>query len=177
VPAVLGTLYFLFRLIMMIAGIGGGGDFGDAGHVDGGHGDSSQALKVLSIHSFAAFLMGFGWGGLAAHHGYEVPWGQSLLWGLGAGAVMVWIEAMALKAIHDLQSSGNLPLEQAMGAEGSVYVRVPPAGQGRGQVRLVIQGREKIATAVSEGGELERSTRVRVIKVNDDNTVSVVASV
>jgi hypothetical protein len=176
VPAALGTLYFIIRLVLMLAGVAGGGDVDLDASADAPHGDSSHAMKVLSIHSLSAFLMGFGWGGLAAHHGFDVPWAGALLWGLGAGAAMVWVEAMLLKLVHDLQSSGTLPIDAALGAEGTVYVRVPGKGEGSGQVRVVIAGRDRVYTAVSEGEVLERNARVRVVRVNDDNTVSVAAS-
>jgi hypothetical protein len=177
VPAILGTFYFLVRLVLMLAGMGGGGDLhaGDGGDVaaGGAHGDSTDALKVLSIHSFAAFLMGFGWGGLAAHHGFDVRWSIALLWGLAAGAAMVWIQGLALKALYDLQSSGTVSIESAVGAEGTVYVRIPAQGAGRGQVRVIVDGRERTYNAITEGDPIERPARVRVVHVNEDNTVTV----
>jgi hypothetical protein len=69
VTAVLGTRFFLGRVVPMLSGglgdaLHGGIDV-DAGHAAGAvtdHTDSSSAFKVLSLQAIAAFLMGFGWG-------------------------------------------------------------------------------------------------------------------
>ena len=74
IPAVIGSALFLVRVVLML--VGGAGldlDF-DTDH-DGvvEHADSSEAFKVLSIQTLAAFAMGFGWGGLAAYRGSGWP--------------------------------------------------------------------------------------------------------
>ncbi|UCD76566.1 MAG: hypothetical protein JSV91_06500, partial [Phycisphaerales bacterium] len=62
-----------------------------------------------------------------------------------------------------------------VGHEGSVYVTVPAAGKGRGRVRVVIGDRQRMYSAISEGGELARNSQVRVVRVNEDNTLTVAA--
>ena len=54
---------------------------------------------------------------------------------------------------------------------GTVYVRVPARGEGRGQVRVVVNGRQRIFNAISEGGAVESKTHVRVTRVNSFNIV------
>ena len=44
--------------------------FGDA---DAGFDDSGDAFQILSIQTMAAFMMGFGWGGLGAFRGSGLP--------------------------------------------------------------------------------------------------------
>lgn len=194
-PAILGSLFFLFRLALMLIG----GDLSDADahgdvHVGGGHGDasggdagdgidhgdhpdSSEAFKLLSIQSIAAFMMGFGWGGFAAFRSNS-DWGLgvALVAGLVCGGAMVWLLGVLLKGVYDLQSSGNISISSTIGHQGSVYVTVPAAGKGRGRVRLVIDDRQRIYSAVTDGEELARNTEVRVVRVNEDNTLTVAAS-
>src|SRR4051794_36534401 len=78
VPALIGSVFFAFRIVMLLVGAGAhdigidlhGDVHADAGgdlHADGSHGDSSHAFQVLSLQSIAAFFMGFGWAGLAAY--------------------------------------------------------------------------------------------------------------
>jgi hypothetical protein len=85
---------------------------------------------------------------------------------------MIYLTAGIMRAVMSLQSSGNIALDAAQGAGGVVYVRVPQAGGGRGQVTLVIDGRQRIVNAVSAADELPTGTRVRVVAVNPDNTVT-----
>ena len=53
-----------------------------------------------------------------------------------------------------------------------MYVTVPSDGK-RGQVRLVIDGRLRTFNAVSEEDVIKTKRRVRVVRVNRDNTLTV----
>ena len=179
VPAMLGTGVFLLKLgLMAFAGIGADMDAGDVdvdadlgGDVE--HGDSTAAFKLLSIQSIAAFCMGFGWGGLSALIGFDWSVPVSLAVGAGIGAGFVWLEIMLMKLVYDLQSSGNVNIDDAIDTEGSVYVSVPQQGTGRGQVRVIIGDRARIYNAVTEGDTIATGSRVRVVRINDDRTLTV----
>lgn len=171
VPALVGTAFFSLRMLMMF--VGGDGEI-DAGDVevasDAGDGDSSDTFKVLSIQSIASFLMGFGWGGLGALRGAGWPLPLSIAFGMVAGAGMVWLLARLLRFVYGLQSSGTLPLFHALESEGTVYATVPGEEGGAGEVRLVIGERERYYRATTEGPELARGTRVRVVAVNEQQS-------
>jgi len=174
VPAAIGSAVFLLKLLLMLfGGDGAEGDFELDGDVDGF--DSDDAFSVLSVQGIAAFAAGFGWGGLGAHLG--MGWGVTSAMGCGlvAGIASAWLLGIGIKAVYDLQSSGTVDAQDALGATGEVYAEVPAHGEGSGQVRLVIRNRQRIYDAVSEEGVLQRSTRIRVAAVMDGRTVSVVA--
>ncbi|MGH7243264.1 MAG: hypothetical protein ACREJD_07595 [Phycisphaerales bacterium] len=173
-PAALGTAFFLFRLAFLMLGHAHGMDLHVDAH-DGSHPDPGEAFKVLSLQSVSTFSMGFGWGGLGAYRGAAWSWQTSVLVGVIAGIAMVWLLALMLKAIFDLQQSGNISLDSALGGEGDVYVNIPPAGQGSGQIRLILQDRMRIINAKSEGDAIASARRIRVVRVHQDNTVGVVA--
>ena len=192
-PAIIGSLFFLLRLTLMLVG----GHLGDAdahadvdvhadvGDVGGGHAgdaidqadhpDSGDAFKLLSVQAIAAFLMGFGWGGLGAYRGTDWGWPVAVIVAIVCGVGMVWILSLLLKAVYDLQSSGNISINSAVGHDGSVYVTVPASGKGRGRVRVVIGNRQRVYNAITEGEELTRNSQVRVVRVNEDNTLTVAA--
>lgn len=173
VPGLVGTVVFVIRIALLL--VGHHGDAGDLhlDAVDAHHGDPGEAFKALSIQSIAAFLMGFGWAGLGAYHGTGLHWTASIVLGLVGGLGMVWLLGLILKAMYDLQSSGNIDFNNAVGHEGDVYVTVPPKGEGRGQVRIAIQQRLRIVNAVSDGGILPTSTRVKITGITSDNTLTV----
>lgn len=174
VPAVIGTVFFLLRLGLMLTV----GDFAhhdiDAGGADLHHGDPGEAFKVLSVQSIAAFAMGFGWGGLGGLRGADWSWTASTLFAFGCGTGMVWLLGLLLRAMISLQSSGNVSAEDAIGLDADVYVTVPGHRGGRGQVQVVVRERQRTYNAVTEGEPLVTHQRVRITRVNEDNTVTVV---
>lgn len=194
-PAAVGTFFFVLRLVMMLfAGdvhdggidvhgdVGVGDVHGDVGDVhaggDGGadHPDSSNSFKVLSLQAIAAFLMGFGWGGIGCYRGSGLEVFPSIVIATLIGAGMVWLLSMLFKFVYSLESSGNISISSALGQSGIVYVTVPAERSGRGQVKVTISGRQRIFNAVSEGVELASHTPVKVVQINPDNTLTVSAS-
>ncbi len=179
VPAVLGTTVFLIRLgLMAIGGFADGVDGVDVdadvdlgAEVEGG--DSTHAFELLSVQSIAAFLMGFGWGGVGGLVGFDWSFPMSMLTGVAFGAGLVWLLGLLMKAMYDLQSSGNIRIQDAVGAQGRVYTNVPAKGDGRGQVRVVVNQRARIYNAVSDGDAIVTNSDVRIVRVNEDHTLTV----
>ncbi len=177
IPAVLGTTVFLIRLgLMSIGGFADGVDGVDVDidcDADIEAGDSTQSFELLSVQSVAAFLMGFGWGGVGGLIGFDWSFPMSMLAGAVFGAGMVWLLGMLMKAMYDLSSSGNVNIQDAVGAEGTVYTNVPAKGGGRGQVRVVVNLRARFYNAVSDGDAIVTNSSIRVVRVNDDHTLTV----
>ncbi len=178
-PAIIGTAFFIIRLVLMTTGFGHGHDV-DAhdvvlsDHSTDHHSDPSQAFKALSLQSIATFMMGFGWVGLGAYRGWGMNVVESLFLGILGGVAMVWLLAVLLRNMYKLHASGNISINSALNHVGDVYVTVPAAGHGRGQVRVTINNRQRIYNATSTAPtDLPPSTRVRVVEINQDNTLSV----
>lgn len=177
VPAVVGTAFFALKIVLMLVGGAADADFdldadvdvGDLDHVDA----SGDSFKLLSVQAIGAFAMGFGWGGLSGLRGFGWGFPESFLAGFVTGVVMVWFLLWLLKAVAQLQSTGNIPIGSTLGASGDVYLTIPPRSSGKGQVRIVVDERQRFYHAVTEGDEIPRKARVRVMKVNDDNTLTV----
>lgn len=176
VPAVVGTGFFLLRMLMLafggIADADVGGMEADAG-VEIHHGDSGLAAQFLSIQGVTAFFMGFGWTGYAAMYGLGWRLGGALAAAVIGGLAFVLLIGSLFRGARKLEASGTLNLADAEGAEGEVYVGIPERGGGSGQVRLVLRQRQRIVNAVSAGSALPTRTRVRVSGVNSDRTVTV----
>ena len=179
IPALLGTLVFLIKIGIMSIGIGDidadvdiDVDMDVDADVDGG--DSTAAFSFISIQSIAAFIMGFGWGGLVGlkTFGWGLP--MSVLSGLAFGTSLMWVLGLMLKAIYNLQNSGTVNPKDAIGMEAMVYANVPANGDGRGKVRVVIRDRARIYNAITEGEILPSNSRVRVTRVDSDNTLTVI---
>lgn len=183
IPAIIGTAFFSLRMLLLLAGGGhhlgldmhGDIHIGHAGdaHADADHSDSTHSFEVLSIQSIAAFIMGFGWGGFAALKGTH--WSPLMVNVAAAacGVAMVWLLAMMLRGMAEIQSSGTITSASAVGQQGDVYVTVPGDGRRGGQVRITIDGRQRIYNAVSQGEDLATGTRVRVLHAEEDSTLTI----
>ncbi len=186
VPAIVGTFIFILRLaFMFIGGVGdaagdvdfdldvdAGADIGDADIGD--HPDPGQAFRLLSVQSIAAFMMGFGLAGFAAYRGSNWGLPTSIIVATAFGIVFMWIIGTLMKMAYRLESSGNVSIRQSIGLEANVYVTVPPAGQGAGQVNVIMDNRQRLYRAVTEeSDEITRNTAVRVVRANDAQTVTV----
>lgn len=175
VPALIGTAVFGLRLVLML--LGGDADGGADADVDLSPdldgGDSTSAFSLLSIQSVSAFLAGFGWGGIGAHLGTGWGPGPSVAVGVVCGLAMVWLLGLLLKGVYDLQASGNISPETYIGVTGEVYATIPGHRSGMGQVKLVVQDRQRICNALSADESLPTHTRVRVLSVNPDHSLNV----
>jgi hypothetical protein len=169
IPALAATALFIIRLIVLLSFGDGDSDSG----LDVAHTDSASAAEVFSVQAVLAFFMGFGWGGLGARLALDWSPLASVVVGVACGGALLAMFVSSMRGLRRLNASGNIELAQLAGASGEVTVRIPASGTGRGEVRLVLGDRERRCAAVSAGEELPSSTRVRVVAVNGDNTVSV----
>ncbi len=181
VPALIGTLFFAIRIVMTLIGLdfddgggdAGGMDVGDAGLEEGiDHAESTSVFKFLSIQTITAFAMGFGWGGLLGIRTLNLGIPESVGIGVLLGIAFAWFVVWCFKLIYSLESSGNISIRDAMHSEGTVSSTIEPGRTGR--VRLTIGDRQRAFAAITEGESLSTGTRVRVTKINNNQTVTVV---
>jgi membrane protein implicated in regulation of membrane protease activity len=176
IPAIVGSVFFVLRLGLMLAGGVADTDLipdidADA-DIDPDLHDSTEAFKLLSLQAIAAFLMGFGWGSFAAiRSGMTDSYTAATFIGVLIGAAMVWLLAWMMKLIYDLQTSGNISISSAVGLEGVVYAQVPAGGKGTGQVKLVINERQRIFNARTEGDAISSSSHVRITGVTGNTLI------
>ncbi len=153
----------------------GGGDVGaDAGDFDAGgemdidgdhhtplhhaadadvdHPGSTWLFQVLSFRTVVAALTFFGLGGAWSSSSGHTP-ALSLLIALAAGFAAMFSMYHLMKAIYNLQSSGNVDIRNAIGQPAKIYIPVPSAGEGKGKVQVSLQGRTMEYEAVTDEGE------------------------
>ncbi|MBL9141297.1 MAG: hypothetical protein JNK53_05465 [Phycisphaerae bacterium] len=181
VPAIVGTLVFLVQMSGLLGddggsdgggadGGGGDGALGDSGD-SGGHGNALAG--VLSVQGGSAFAMGFGLGGLASLHGSTMGLGLSIAVGVGCGIVFVAVLGMLFRQARQLNSSGNIGIQALVGREADVTSTIPAQGSGRGEIVAVLGDRERRCAATSAGDAIASRSRVVVVRVNGDNSVTV----
>lgn len=182
IPAIAGTFGYAVRFLMAAFGGMDDGD-GDGAIADGvgggdggsavGHALSSWGMAMLSFQGFLTFTMGFGWAGLGAYRGSGWPAWLSAVVGVVGGIVLSALMIALMRSTRKLSASGNLTLDRFVGTEAESYTSVPAAGGGRGQISAIVGDRQRYLYAVTDGEEIPARSRIRIIRANGDNTVTV----
>jgi len=161
---ILATFVVFVQMVLMVFGSEIGGDM----ELDAG-GEHSAGLEFLSIHTIAAFFMGFGWiggGVLAGTSSLLLAVPAGLVTGVIFGAVIFYI----LGSLRRFDERFNVDPRNAIGQTAKVYIPIPANRTGEGQIELKFQGRYQVVAAVTSSGDpLPAQTPVLVVDLADDN--------
>lgn len=201
--AIPATVIMVLQTVLLLLGIGGGGggdadidtdfdtdfdadldaDFDADLDMDGDFvpdsgpdtaGDAgNDGLTLFSVRGIVAFFSIGGWVGLVADSA-GLPLIEAVVLSVVAGCGALVGVALLMKNAMKLQDSGNVNLRNAVGKTASVYLRIPPKGEGRGKVNVLVQSRLMEVEAVN-AGELPIPTgqSVAICAVVDEDTVVV----
>jgi len=79
-----------------------------------------------------------------------------------------------MRTLYSMRYSGTLDYRNAVGNVGSVYLRIPAAMGGPGQIEVLVQGRLRVVQAFTRAErQLANNERVRVTELMDDTTLLV----
>lgn len=167
--AIVTTFLLLLQLALAMFGVDHDADF-DA---DVGMDVHDSGLGILSVRSVTAFFAGFGWGGVVAiREGASVPLATTVAV-LSGGLLMAMVVAL-MRGLYAMRASGNLDYKNAIGAVGNVYLPIPAAMEGPGQVEVLVQGRLAVVQAFTRAERrLPNRERVRVVDTLDSQTLLV----
>ena len=167
VMALVGTTFFVLRLVFALFFGGDGGDIdGDLSDVGG----ADSAFSMFSLLSILAFFMGAGWMGLTC----RIDWGLSsmvsALAAAGFGIVLMAMASGLMALARSLNQVVEYDVNTAVGKTASVYMTIPERGQGSGQIKVTVSGRLKMMEAISNGPRIPEFQSVKVLSVGDDGT-------
>ena len=165
--AITTSALMLFQMVLMLFGMDGDSDF-DVDDIDG-HGGGG----ILSVRTITAFFVGFGWTGVTL---LESGWSlvpTILVATVVGGAFMGGVFAV-MRTLYGMRYTGTLDYRNAVGSVGNVYLPIPPAMGGPGQIEVLVQGRLRVVQAFTRAErKLGNNERVRVIDLMDDTTLLV----
>ena len=157
--AIPSTLVLLIQTVLLFLGIGddGGDDLPDGAIDADGDGlpddvAGFEGLRVFTLRGIIAFLVVFGWVGVAMDAA-SVKLLITLPVAFLCGAVMMLALAFLIRSVMRLRSDGNADNRNAIGTSGKVYLTVPPSRTGEGKVQLMLQGSFVERNAVTDESE------------------------
>lgn len=167
--AVPSTLILLIQTILTFIGIGGDSDIDGDGIADvaddvaedlpdsselepESFGDGMVSLKLFTFRGIIAFLVTFGWVGIAMDASGAPVW-LTIPIAIVCGFAMMLSLALVLKMVMNLRSDGNTDNKNAVGTAGKVQLTIPPARTGEGKVHVMLQGAYVERSAVTDETE------------------------
>jgi membrane protein implicated in regulation of membrane protease activity len=164
----------VFQLLLFIGSMFAGHDFdhsADVGSENAPMAGAEGAVKVLSVRAMVAFAVGFGWAGvLFVDEGFSLT--VTIAIAMFVGLLFMGMIYGVMRFMVSLKADGTLDYANAVGLEGKVYVTIPAARAGEGQIELLLQGRLITVTAVtSHFHPLSPHTSVRVDSVEGNTLV------
>ncbi|MDD4797614.1 MAG: hypothetical protein PHO66_07585 [Eubacteriales bacterium] len=144
-------------------------DFSSAGH-DHLAEVPDHGLALFTVRGIVGFFAVGGWVGIVCTK-LNASALVSVLVAVAAGWVTLYALAALMRAARNLQSSGNLRLDYAVGKQATVYLTVPAGGSAEGKVNLVLQERYCEIKAVTLGRALPTGSVVTVVGVRGDALV------
>ncbi|MBE7492785.1 MAG: hypothetical protein HS108_13665 [Planctomycetes bacterium] len=174
------TALFVIRLILMLVGFDGAADAADAGSavdtLDAGHMAADAAdFKVFSLMTLLVTVMMGSWIALGFLE-LQLPAWVAIGGGYGIGFGGGVATSYALFSMRKLESDGTVRTEDAVGLKGTVYVKIPEAGKGKGQIQVTVKGRLRTFDAVSDGPEIASFKTVAVMSKVENNLLRVCPS-
>lgn len=129
---------------------------------------SYSSLQLFTVQGIVAFLAVSGWVSIAALSS-GLPSAGAIPLGLVAGFFAMYGIAKLVQISKKLTENGTIDFRNAIGENATVYIPIPPAGEGEGKVTLTLQGRFMECNAVSNEKELLKTgTVVRVTDLNGE---------
>lgn len=136
-------------------------------------GDHPDGLGVLSIRSVTGFFFGFGWTGvICVENGLGLF--PAILIALLVGALFLFGIYLLMRVLFSMRASGTVHYANAVGQTGTVYVTIPAANSGSGQVQVIVQGRLRTVGAMTtHDADLKPGQKITVTAAIDPGTLAV----
>lgn len=168
--AIITSIIFLVQSVMTFVGMDSGADFdvdfdGDLDGVD-------SPFQLFSFRNLINFLLGFSWSVIA----FRTSIGNEIVLlivavfiGLALVAAMMYMMLMLSK----LQQNGTMKVENAIGQNATVYLKIPASKLGIGKIHVKIQDTIRELDAITEGEEIETGAMVKVVGTYESNILIV----
>ena len=130
--------------------------------------ETDTSFDFLSIQSILAFLMGFGWLGLACLQEWGLRLRFAVLISVVFGLVMMYFSAWLMFCIKKLNHRVKKDYSNCVGLSGRAYTKFAPHSQG--QIEITFNGQLSIEEAINNtDNEIKSFSNIRVVKYENGN--------
>ncbi len=172
------SVLFVIQFVLSLLGLDHDHDIDlDHGDADFGHADHTldgfdSDFTIFSLRSIIAFFTFFGWAGVLVLSSGG-PLFLAIIASFGSGLTAMFLVAYIMYMFIQLQSSGNMDIDNAIDQVGDVYLVIPPNKSAQGKVHIKIQGRLREMAALTDGKQIPTGSRIRVIDIIDNELLLV----
>lgn len=177
--AIPATVMLLIQMVLTILGLSNDADTDVETEID----DADEALhdrdiadgglRLFTLRGFIAFFSVMGWvGTICCGSNLALP--LSIAISAASGFLAMVVIAAIMKWLIGLQYDGTENINEALGASGTVYIRIPPSRSGKGKINVIIQGKLAEKSAVTdEETMLSYGEEVTVVGISGEETLIV----
>lgn len=161
--AIVSSVFMLVQLVLSLIGMGDFEFDADAAAADGL--DASGGVDLFTVKNITNFFVGFGWAGISLRDVIETDW-ILLAVSVGFGILFVVIFILLFRQLMKLENNSAVGVEETVGKNADVYLRIPGGRGGKGKVQLSIKGAVKEYNAVTDDAEnIPSGTIVRITEI------------
>jgi len=125
------------------------------------------SFHLVTFRTIIGFFMLFGWTGFLYTRTGVAPV-LVFIYAVIAGLAMMFLIALSIFLLMRLESDGTMRFADSIGKTGTVYLKIPMAGQGTGKVQIIVGGSLRTLDAVAYDTEIETDKKVKVIEVKNN---------
>jgi hypothetical protein len=175
--AVPSSLFLILQAILIVVGGGdsdsGGVDIDTEGFDYASGPKDFGAASMFSIQGIASFFCALGWGSLLLYEAGVPPF-LAITAAFLFGVAVMFALAKIMFYLSRLAHCGTLDVQNLIGNTGSVYLTIPPKGEGKGKVMVQMSERLVEFDAVGSGEEsIANNAAIKVIDILNENVLVV----
>ncbi len=121
----------------------------------------------VTLSAVLTFLGLGSWSGVLLKDNTALGEAGILLAATVSGIVGFTAMVLFINRLRKLETSGNIEIANAIGTTAEVYLGIPAARSGEGQVQLLVQDRLVIYDALTDGKAIETGQKVLVYDIED----------
>jgi membrane protein implicated in regulation of membrane protease activity len=181
------SVIFIIQMVLSFTGIGGGAtdpgadipsDFhtdmsGENHDVTHSNDDAGPGFSFFTLRNFIAFFTIFSWSGIALNNA-GLGNGLTILLAILLGILAMLIISMLFYFTMKMADSGNVSVNNAIGATGKVYIPIKANKGNVGKVQVTFQGSIREMQAVTlQDIDLPTNTIIKVTGIAGANILLV----
>jgi hypothetical protein len=149
----------------------------DGAAVDSDHGGGGWFVGIFSFRAIVSALTVFGLVGLGASKQFSDSSMTAFIIAIVAGFGVLYLTGWAIHAMYQIRSDGTVHMEEAVGENGTVYLKIPGQKSGVGKVSVVTQDRSMVYKAMTADDEISTGTPVFILGVLSPGVLEVTSVV